>query len=93
MPIQLITSEKFVNIQNAQAGLTRLLQTAEKTDTFYRVLRNDQPLGVLLPEKLWQSFTEDFEALSSPTYRARIAKARAQKGAIKASAIKTKLGL
>lgn len=90
---QLINDEKFVNIQKAQAGLTSLLLAAQKTDSFYRVLRNDQPVGVLIPEKLWQSITEDFEALSSPNYRSRIAKIRSGKGTIKSSVLKKQLGL
>ena len=93
MSRQLITDEKFVNIQKAQAGLTKLLLEAEKTDSFYRVLKNDQPLGVLIPERLWQSFTEDLEALSSPSYRARIEKARAEKKTISASKVKKQLRL
>ena len=31
---QLISSEKFTNIQKAQAGLTRLFEDAANTDTF-----------------------------------------------------------
>lgn len=76
---QLIADEKFTNIQRAQAGLTRLLLEAKKTESFYRVLRNDEPLGVLIPENLWQSLIEDLEALSSPNYRRKIAKARKEK--------------
>jgi len=90
---QLITDEKFVNIQKAQAGLTRLLLEAQKRETFYRVLKNDQPLGVLIPENLWQSLTEDLEALSSSSYLRRIAKARLEKKNIKAAQVKKKLGL
>ncbi|PIS21340.1 hypothetical protein COT51_03285 [candidate division WWE3 bacterium CG08_land_8_20_14_0_20_41_15] len=89
---QFINSEKFVNIQRAQAGLTQLLLSAEKEDSFYRVLKNDQPLGVLIPENLWKSFSEDIEALSSPSFRNRIAKARSGKEVIKSSAVKKLLG-
>lgn len=90
---QLITDERFVNIQKAQAGLTKLLLSAQKSETFYRVLKNDQPLGVLIPENLWQSFTEDLEALSSPNYRQRIVKARKEKETVKASDLKKEFGL
>jgi len=90
---QLISYEKFTNIQNAQAGLTRLFTNAEKSASFYRVLKNDKPLGVLLPEKIWRSFVEDLEALSSPNYRSRIAKARRQKKTFSATYIKKELGL
>ena len=88
---QLISLEKFTNIQNAQAGLTRLFANAEKSASFYRVLKNDQPLGVLLPEKIWNSIVEDLEALSSPNYRTRIAKARKEKKLISATDIKKQL--
>ena len=49
---QLISSEKFTNIQKAQAGLTRLFEDAAETDTFYRVLKNDKALGVLIPNSM-----------------------------------------
>lgn len=71
---QIINDEKFTNIQKAQAGLTRLFLAAKKDLSFYRVMKNDQPLGVLVPNELWQSITEDIEALSSPRFRQRIAK-------------------
>lgn len=90
---QLIVNEKFTNIQRAQAGLTQLLLKARKSTSFYRVLKNDQPLGVLIPENLWQSFIEDLEALSSPSYRARIARARKEKKTISSSRLKKDLGL
>jgi len=90
---QLINDEKFTNIQKAQAGLTRLFLEAEKTGSFYRVLKNDQSLGVLLPNRLWQSLVEDLEALSSPNFRKKIAKARKEKKTIKVSEVKKQLGL
>lgn len=90
---QLIADEKFVNIQKAQAGLTNLLLSAEKTGSFYRVLKNDQPLGVLMPQNLWESLVEDLEALSSPTYRMRIAKSRGEKKSTKSDVVKKMLGI
>lgn len=90
---QLINDEKFTNIQTAQAGLTRLFIDAHKTGTFYRVLKNDQPLGVLLPNDLWQSIVEDLEALSSPSYKTKIIKARKEKKTIKSLEIKKQLGI
>ncbi|PIU37452.1 hypothetical protein COS77_00470 [Candidatus Roizmanbacteria bacterium CG06_land_8_20_14_3_00_34_14] len=90
---QLINDEKFTNIQTAQAGLTRLFLDAQKTGTFYRVLKNDQPLGVLLPNDRWQSIVEDLEALSSPSYKIKITKARKEKNTIKSSVIKKQLGI
>ncbi|OGG15521.1 hypothetical protein A3D77_06790 [Candidatus Gottesmanbacteria bacterium RIFCSPHIGHO2_02_FULL_39_11] len=76
---QLINDEKFTNIQKAQAGLTRLLANAEKSSSFYTVLKNDKPLGTLVPRKMWESLLEDLEALSSPYYRAFIAQSRKSK--------------
>lgn len=76
---QLICNEKFTNIQKAQAGLTKLFEEAKKSKSFYRVLKNDQPLGVLIPDDMWLDFIEDFEALSSPEFIKSIKKARASK--------------
>ena len=69
--VQLINWEQFTNIQKAQAGLTKLFLEASKSLSFFRVLKNDQPVGVLIPNNLWESLTEDIEALSSPKFRGR----------------------
>lgn len=90
---QLINDEKFTNIQRAQAGLTKLFANASKTSSFYRVMKNDQALGVLMPEKMWQSLVEDLEALSSPAYLESITKARASKKRYSAEQIKKELGI
>ena len=90
---QLINDEKFTNIQKAQAGLTKLFKKASQTKTFYRVLKNDQPLGVLIPNNIWESWIEDFETLSSPAYIKRIAKARREKGGLTLDEIKKKYQL
>jgi len=90
---QLINDEKFTNIQKAQAGLTRLFINAEKTSSFYRVLKNDQSLGVLVPDIIWKSLIEDLEALSSPAYRNRVAKSRRDKKNYTSAQIKKQLGL
>jgi PHD/YefM family antitoxin component YafN of YafNO toxin-antitoxin module len=90
---QLITDEKFTNIQRAQAGLTKLFLDAKKTGSFYRVLKNDKPLGVLIPETMWSGITEDLEALSSPAYLTKIAKARNEIKTISANKTKKELGL
>lgn len=76
---QLINDQKFINIQGAQAGLTRLFADANKTGTFYTVLKNDQPLGILMSKRRWDSLAEDLEALSSPNYRKQIAESRKSK--------------
>lgn len=90
---QLIADEQFTNIQRAQAGLTRLFIKAEKEKSFYRVLKNDKPLGVLIPQKIWEGLIEDLEALSSPSYLKRIAEARAEKKTISARQVKKILQL
>ena len=54
MNSQLILDEKFTNIQKAQAGLTRLFKKAQNDKSFYRVMKNDKPLGVLIPNALWK---------------------------------------
>lgn len=90
---QLINDEKFTNIQTAQAGLTRLFTKARETSSFYRVMKNDKPLGVLLPENIWESFVEDLEALSSPSFRHRIAKSRADKKTVSSDRVKKQFNL
>lgn len=90
---QLIRDEKFTNIQNAQAGLTKLFEEAQKTGSFYRVLKNDKPLGVLVPEDVWDDLLEDLEAMSSPTYIKSIAKARTSKKWYSEEEVKKKLNL
>lgn len=87
---QFISDEKFTNVQRAQAGLTRLFQKAAKTKSFYRVLKNDQPLGVLLPNSMWESLIEDMEALSSPSYLRRISRSRQEKGGLTLDELKKK---
>lgn len=88
---QLITKEKFTSIQTAQAGLTRLLAEAEEDASFYRVLRNNQPVGVLLPNRSWESLLEDIEALSSENYVRKIAQSRRQKKKIALTSVKKEL--
>ncbi len=76
---QLIRNEKFTNIQNAQAGLTRLFAKAAKSKSFYRVLKNDKALGVLIPNEMWEDWLEDWEAANSPNYLKSIVEARKSK--------------
>lgn len=90
---QLIRDEKFTNVQRAQAGLTKLFQKAAKSKHFYRVLKNDQPLGILIPNDMWESLIEEFEALSSPNYLKRIEKARKEKKRFTFEEVKQKLNL
>jgi len=88
---QLISSEKFTNIQKAQAGLTRLFEDAANTDTFYRVLKNDKALGVLIPNDMWEDLIEDLDAMS-PTFQEKIKKSRAS-GLVSSEEVKRQLNL
>ncbi|KKS79064.1 MAG: hypothetical protein UV54_C0043G0010 [Candidatus Beckwithbacteria bacterium GW2011_GWA2_43_10] len=90
---QLISLEDFTNVQEVQAGTTRLFAKAAKRGKFYRVMRNRQPLGVIIPNNMWDSLLEDIEALSSPNYLKRIALARKSKKFISAAEAKKRLGI
>lgn len=90
---QLIADEQFTNIQRAQAGLTRLFNEAKEKGSFYRVLKNDKPLGVLIPQEMWEDLIEDFEALSSANYIKRIEEARKSKKRYSMEEIEKELGL
>lgn len=90
---QLITDEDFTSVQKAQAGLSRIFKKAQRDGKFVRVLRNNQPLGVLVPNQIWESFLEDLEALSSETYLKRIAKSRADKIHYSSDQVKKMLGI
>lgn len=90
---QLITNEEFTSIQEAQAGLTKLLKQAEKKGKFYRVMKNNKPLGVLIPDRIWESLLEDLEALSSRAYIEDIQKARLSKKRYSSDEVKKKLNV
>jgi hypothetical protein len=75
----LLVREDFTNIQKAQAGLTRLLEKGRREGKYFRVMKNDQPLGVLVPNEMWLSIVEDLEALSSPSFKASVSAARKAK--------------
>lgn len=93
MSPQLIAQEDFTSVQQAQAGITRLFKKAAQNGKFYRVMRNQQPLGVLIPNDLWDSFLEDLEALASPNYLNRIAQSRQDKTYYSSNQVKKLLGL
>ena len=90
---QLITNESFTSIQEAQAGLTRLFAKASSRGGFYRVLKNNTSLGVLIPDRVFESLLEDLEALSSPSYLRSIEKTRASKKRMSTSVVKKELGI
>lgn len=89
---QLINDEEFTSVQKAQAGLTKVFKEAAKKGKFVRVMRNNKPLGVLVPDEIWESFLEDLEALSSENYLKRIAKSRADKTRHSSAQVKKMLG-
>lgn len=76
MSLQLIAMEDFASVQEAQAGITKLFTKAKNKGKFVRVMRNQEPLGVLIPNNLWESLLEDLEALSSPNYLKSIEESR-----------------
>ncbi|MBI2620780.1 type II toxin-antitoxin system Phd/YefM family antitoxin [candidate division WWE3 bacterium] len=90
---QLIKKEKFTSIQEVQAGLTNILNEAKKEGNFYRVLRNNKPLGVLLPNNVWESLLEDLEAINSVNYLQSIQEARRSVKLISSDEVKRQLNL
>lgn len=90
---QLIADEDFTSVQKAQAGLSKVFKKAEKDGKFVRVLRNNEPIGVLVPNQIWESFLEDLEALASENYLKRIAKSRADKVSYSSVQVKKMLGI
>lgn len=90
---QLIAQESFASVQEAQAGITKLFKKAAEEKKFYRVMRNQEPLGVLIPNEVWEDFIEDMEAASSQNFKKEIAKSRASKKRYSSEDIKRELGL
>ncbi|MFH1959066.1 MAG: hypothetical protein ABIJ22_01940 [Patescibacteria group bacterium] len=88
---QLISLQNFTSVQEVQSGISKLFKKAKKNSQFYTVLRNQEPLGVLIPQKLWEDFIEDIEAMQSPNYLQQIAKSRAQKTLISSEEIEKEL--
>ena len=93
MGMQLISREEFASVQQVQAGVSRLLQKAAKERKFLRVMRNQEPLGVLIPNEVWNELLEDFEAANSANYQQMVVRARKSKKKYSAVEIKKELGL
>lgn len=93
MKNQLIAQQGFASVQEAQAGISRLFNKAKNTGQFLTVLRNQQPLGVLIPQEMWEELIEDFEALSSKNYLRQIKKSRQDTKRVPAKKVKKELGL
>lgn len=93
MSPQLITMEDFASVQEAQAGITKLFTKAKNKGKFVRVMRNQEPLGVLIPNNIWESLLEDLEALSSPNYLKSIEESRKDKKVYSSDKVKKILGI
>lgn len=76
MTRQIIVQEDFASVQEAQAGISKLFKKAKSKKKFIRIMRNQEPLGVLIPNDMWMSLIEDLEALSSPSYLKAIEESR-----------------
>ncbi|MGD8743999.1 MAG: hypothetical protein PVJ52_00200 [Candidatus Woesebacteria bacterium] len=88
MSKQLISDEDFASVQEAQAGITKLFRKAKNKKKFVRIMRNQEPLGVLIPNDMWINLVEDLEALSSSQYQSDIQKSRLDKKRISSDEIK-----
>lgn len=93
MITQLLSKEKFVSIREAQAGLSNVLDKASKNNTYYRVLKNNKPVGVLIPQRVWEDLIEDIEAASSKNFQKRIAKSKASTERIPLEQVAKELGI
>lgn len=62
---QLILDEEFISIQQAQAGLTKVIKEAERKGKILRIMRNNESLGVLIPNKIFLKFVKLLETLSA----------------------------
>ena len=92
MNTQLITQEDFASVQEAQAGITRLFKKASNRGKFVRIMRNQEPLGVLIPNNVWESLLEDFEAGLSKKYRKDIVESRKSKKRYSSEEVKKMIG-
>jgi len=92
MAKQIISDEDFASVQEAQAGITKLFHKAKNKGKFVRIMRNQEPLGVLIPNNLWLSLIEDLEALSSSKYKNDIEESRKDKKHFSSDEVKKILG-
>ncbi len=94
MDASLLRKQKFTNVQTVQSGVTKIFEKARKQGVFYQVLRNgDEPLGILMPQEVWEDWLEDQEAESSKKYKKRIALARQDTTRFTSDDVKKRLGL
>ena len=92
MNTQLISQEDFASVQQVQSGITKLFKKARDKKKFIRVMRNQVPLGVLIPNDMWMDLVEDLEALSSPNFIKEIKQSRLDKKRYSASQVKKIIG-
>lgn len=77
--LDLLTNQKFVSVAELQAGSARLLSLAEKSRSFYKVMKNNKPVGTLVPENVWDTLIFQLKILSSPEIVAKIKQASREK--------------
>lgn len=85
--------EKFTSVQKVQAGVTKLLLDADAHGAYYRVMRNNEPIGVLLSNDAWEEILEDIEALSSQSFHDSLEISRKSKALYTFDQIKDKYKL
>jgi PHD/YefM family antitoxin component YafN of YafNO toxin-antitoxin module len=90
---QLIAQEDFTSVQEIHKDVTGVFNRAAKAGKFLRVMRNQKPLGVLVPNQVWEDLLEDIEASLSVNYKKRIAAARADTKTYSAKEVKKMLNL
>jgi PHD/YefM family antitoxin component YafN of YafNO toxin-antitoxin module len=94
MDTSLLRRQKFTNVQTVQAGVSKLFEKASQEGSFYQVLRNgDEPLGILIPQQVWEDWLEDEEAQASNKYRERIAVSRKDTTRVTSTDTKKRLGV
>lgn len=93
MARDLIQQEEFASVQEVQAGISRILAGAEQRGSFIRVIKNSQPIGVLMPNSVFENLAEDILALGSPSYLLNVYKARKEKKRYSSKEVKKLLGV
>jgi PHD/YefM family antitoxin component YafN of YafNO toxin-antitoxin module len=77
--LDLLTNQKFVSVAELQAGTAKLLALAEKQRSFYKVMKNNKPIGTLVPENVWNALITQLHLLSSKEFVKDINKATLEK--------------
>ncbi len=61
---QFIADEEFVSVQAVQTSFTKFARKAEKRGKILRIMRNNESLGVFIPNKIFLKFIKLLESLS-----------------------------